>query len=191
MWTRLWKTRGEVVKGTKGTRVHTPFFLSHHSCLFFWRRPCQSSCVNGDPQASAQLQKSQTAKDRCKPRYESPHNGADRQGALTGGMAGAPRPPRFHASASFVCLDCRSKRCCCASSPQRGKHDLLNPKTGPQAGQSCVSPQVVLKETSVKVQLEQATSLQASLQTCGKLLTMNLRLAAAEVLRLNYTHVPF
>lgn len=72
MWTRLWKTRREVVKSTKGTRVHTPFFLSHHSCLYFWLRPCRSPCVNGDPRASPQLQKSQTAKDRCKPRYESP-----------------------------------------------------------------------------------------------------------------------
>lgn len=64
----------------------THFFLSlsHHSCLFFWLLPCRSSSMNGDPQASPLLlrteggmesgeggsPKSWTTKDRCRPRYE-------------------------------------------------------------------------------------------------------------------------
>lgn len=81
---RTWpcKTRGEVVKSTKGTWVHTPFFLSLITAAF------SSSCCSVDhpgwmgiPQASPQLVRvvgelgrgspnSWTAKDRCRPRNE-------------------------------------------------------------------------------------------------------------------------
>lgn len=150
MWTRLWKTRGEVVQSTKGTRVHTPFFLSHHSCLYFWLQPCRSSCVNGDPRASPQLQKSQTAKDRCKPRYESPIMALTDEELSQAGCMELRGLPRFHSSAGG------SKRCCCALSPQRGKNNLFA-----RLHEDAFPLQVVLKQTSVKplgVRLEQVTS---------------------------------
>lgn len=99
MWIRLWKTRGVVVKSTKGTLVHTPFFRSYHSCLFFWLRPCRSPYMNGDPRASPQLQKAKTGKDRCKPRYESPITVlTDKELTRAGwtelrGFLGCTRPP--------------------------------------------------------------------------------------------------
>lgn len=161
MWTRLWKTRREVVKSTKGTRVHTPFFLSHHSCLYFWLRPCRSPCVNGDPRASPQLQKSQTAKDRCKPRYESPIMAlTDEELSRAGwmecrGFLRGTRPP-----ASFVSTaGAKGAAVLYRLREEKKKTNLFMrmKKTSPQA-KAASPPQVVLKETSVKllrVQLEQ------------------------------------
>lgn len=94
MWTRPWKTRGVVAKGTKGDMVHThvSLSLSHHSCLFFWFTLIRSSLDEwGSPSVSLASEdggcwgvwrkgrgpggggspNSWTAKDRCWPRYES------------------------------------------------------------------------------------------------------------------------